>query len=93
MNLFSKDSDKKKNVQDAQVVEAPAIHKDTAALEALRAQIEKYRDDFKKQIAQTKETIEQRDAELKNLHIRLQKLQGAVEASDLYLKPATPASK
>jgi hypothetical protein len=75
-------------VQDAQVVEKPVLHKDTAALEVLRTKVTNARDDFKKQIIQVKEAIEVRENELKNLNIKLQKLQGAVEASDLYLQPS-----
>lgn len=74
------------NIQDAQVVEKPVAHKDSVALEALRTKVTTARDDFKKQIAQVKEGIELREAELKNLNIKLLKLQGAVEASDLYLQ-------
>lgn len=75
-------------VQDAQVVEKAVPHKDTIALEALRKKVSDAKDDFKKQIAQIRETIEVREVELKNLNIKLQKLQGAVEASDLYLQPS-----
>jgi chromosome segregation ATPase len=81
------------NVQDAQVIEKPVVHKDTAALEALRAQVSNARDDFKKQLSDVKDAIESREADLKNLTIRKHKLQGAIEASDLYLKPSTPVSK
>jgi len=77
------------NMQDAQIVEKPATHKDTVALETLRTQITNNRDDFKKQVAQVREAIEARETELKNLHIKLQKLQGAIEAAELLLKPAT----
>jgi len=80
-------------VQDAQVVERPVAHKDTLALEALRTQVTNARDDFKKQLANVKDAIETREEELKNLNIKKLKLQGAIEASDIYLKPATPASK
>lgn len=76
------------NVQDAQVVEKPVAHKDTVALEALRTKITTARDDFKKQITQVKEAIDTRETELKNLNLKLLKLQGAVEASDLYLQPS-----
>jgi SMC interacting uncharacterized protein involved in chromosome segregation len=73
-------------VQEAQVVEKPVVHKDTLALEALRKKVSEARDDFKKQITQVKEAIETREEELKLLNVKLQKLQGAVEASDIYLK-------
>jgi chromosome segregation ATPase len=78
--------------QDAEVVGRPVTHKDTVALEALRTQITSNRDDFKKQVTQVKEAIETREAELKNLNIKLQKLQGAIESAELLLKP-TPATK
>jgi hypothetical protein len=77
-----------KNVQDAEVVAQPVVHKDTVALEALRTLITGNRDDFKKQLTQVKDAIEVREEELKNLNIKKLKLQGAVEASELVLKPA-----
>lgn len=81
------------NVKDAEIVAAPAVHKDTLALEALRTQIKEYREDFKKQLAAVKEALEARENDIKNLTIKKHKLEGAIEASDLHLKPATPASK
>ena len=80
------------NVQDAQVVEKPVVHKDTIALEALKTKVTTSRDDFKKQIAEVKDAIEVRENDLKNLNIKLLKLQGAVEASNIFL-PQAPASK
>lgn len=80
------------NVQDAQVVEKPVAHKDTVALEALRAKVTTSKDDFKKQLTNVKDAIELREEEIKNLTIKKHKLQGAIEASDIYLQQ-TPASK
>jgi hypothetical protein len=80
------------NVQDAQVIEKPVVHKDTTALEALRNNVSNSRDNFKKQLSDVKDAIETREEELKILNIKKHKLAGAVEASDLYLKQS-PASK
>jgi hypothetical protein len=80
------------NIQDAQIVEKPVAHKDSVALEALRTKVSNAKTDFQKQIAQVREAIESRETELKNLNIKLLKLQGAVEASDLYLQQS-PATK
>jgi SMC interacting uncharacterized protein involved in chromosome segregation len=81
----------KEMVQDAQLVEKAALHKDTVALDALRKKVTDSKEDFKKQLAQVKEAIEIREEEIKNLTIKKHKLQGAVEASDIYLQQ--PASK
>ncbi len=80
-------NENKMTVQDAEVVENKK-HSDTVALEALRKKVSDAKEDFKRQIAQIKEAIEIRELELKNLNIKLQKLQGAIEASDLYLQPS-----
>jgi hypothetical protein len=76
------------NVQDAQVVENTAPHKDTVALEALRTNVTNSKESFKKQLAEVKDAIAAREEELKILNIKLRKLEGAIEASDLYLKPS-----
>jgi SMC interacting uncharacterized protein involved in chromosome segregation len=81
-----------KNVQDAQVVETPVVHRDSVALEALRNKVTTSRDDFKKQLSSVKDAIELREEEIKNLNIRKLKLQGAIEASDIYLQQP-PVSK
>lgn len=73
------------NVQDAQVVPEEK-HRDTLALEALKIHIASTRDNFKQQVADLKNTIEAREEELKNFNIKLRKLQGAVEAAEIYLK-------
>jgi hypothetical protein len=77
------------NVQDAQVVEKSTVN---TQLEAFRTQVTTNRDDFKKQLTQVKEAIELRNEEIKNLTIKQRKLEGAIEASELLLKP-TPTSK
>lgn len=74
------------NVQDAQVVEKTAAHKDTVVLEGLKTNITTSKDSFKKQLADVKDAIETREEELKVLNIKKHKLAGAIEASDLYLK-------
>jgi hypothetical protein len=77
------------NVQDAQVVEKTVTN---AQLEAFKTQVTNNRDDFKKQLVQVNEAISAREEELKNLNIKKLKLAGAIEASELLLKPA-PVSK
>jgi SMC interacting uncharacterized protein involved in chromosome segregation len=79
-------------VQDAQIVEKPVVHKDTTALEALRTKVSTSKEDFRKQLANVKDAIEVREEELKNLIIKRHKLQGAIEASDIYLQQP-PVSK
>jgi len=76
------------NVQDAQVVEKPMVHKDTVALEALKTNVTNSRDSFKKQLSDVKDAIETREEEINILTIKKHKLSGAIEASDLYLKPS-----
>lgn len=78
--------DKHDTVQEAQVVEKEVLHKDTVALEALRTNVTSSRENFRKQLADVKEAIETREEELKVLNIKRHKLQGAIEASDIYLK-------
>lgn len=73
------------NVQDAQVVEKS---KDVVAFEALKGTVTSSRDSFKKQLADVNDAIATREEELKVLTIKKHKLAGAIEASDLYLKPA-----
>lgn len=75
------------NVQDADVVETRK-HADTVALDALRSKVSNAKTDFVKQLAQVKDAIEVREEEIKNLTIKKNKLQGAIEASDLYLQPS-----
>jgi len=74
------------NVQDAHVVEAPVVAKDTLALDALRKQVSDSRESFRRQLADAKDAIELREEEIRNLTIKKHKLQGAIEASDIYLK-------
>lgn len=58
----------------------------------LRNQINKTRGTFKTQISEIKDIIEKRTEELELFKIKLHKLEGAVEASDLYLKEALPSN-
>ena len=74
-----------KNAQEAQVVDKK--HPDTVALEALRTNVSSSKENFRKQLSEVKEAIESREADLKILQIKKNKLEGAIEASDLYLKP------
>ena len=75
------------NVQDAQVVEKPVLHKDTVALESFKSGITNSKENFKKQLADVNEAIVSREEEIKVLTVKKHKLAGAIEASDLYLKP------
>ena len=56
----------------------------------LRNRILEGRDNMKKQIVQAKEAIEQKTVELETLKIQKLKLEGAVEASEIYLKEVLP---
>jgi len=58
----------------------------------LRNQINDTRATFKSQIAEIKDLIEKRNEEMGLLKIKLNKLEGAVEASDLYLKASLPSN-
>jgi hypothetical protein len=68
-------------VHDAQVVE-----KNPEDLHAkLKTHITTSKDSFRRQLADVNEAISAREEELKVLTIKRNKLQGAIEASDLYL--------
>ena len=58
----------------------------------LQNQINNARETFKKQIAELKEAIETRKKELELYELKLHKLEGAVEASDIYLKEVPPSN-
>lgn len=58
----------------------------------LRNKIVEGRDNLKKQAVQLKEVLEAKEQELEQLKIQAQKLAGAIEVSDLYLKEALPTN-
>lgn len=57
----------------------------------LRNAINLGRDDFRKQLATVKEAIAARQQELELLEIKKSKLEGAIEASEIYLKAVLPS--
>jgi ribosome-binding ATPase YchF (GTP1/OBG family) len=58
----------------------------------LRNQINATKEAFRRQISEVKDLIEKRKEEMEILEIKLHKMEGAVEASDLYLKEALPSN-
>ena len=58
----------------------------------LRNLINANREAYKGSLTQVKETIEQREAELLALRAKKSRLEGAIEASDLYLTAVLPSN-
>jgi len=70
----------------------PVVNEDAELYNKLRNEISKNREDFRKQVWQIKDAIEVKTQELETLNIRKLKLEGAIEASDIYLKSALPSN-
>jgi hypothetical protein len=75
---------------DAPVVEIPKS--DLELYGKLCTEINAGRDDFKKQLQQVREAISVRTQEIENLKIKSLKLEGAIEASEIYLKSVLPSN-
>jgi hypothetical protein len=58
----------------------------------LRNEINLSRDKYKLSLQQTKDAIEQRTQELELLNTRKQRLEGAIEASEYFLKAVLPSN-
>lgn len=59
----------------------------------LNRSINENRGRFREQLAQVKDHIETRKNELDLLQIKKSKLEGAIEASDMFLKAVLPSTK
>jgi hypothetical protein len=91
-------------VKKAQVVTVPVVPEVVVAPEApkvdtglelygkLRNEINSGKVNFTEQLKQVKEAIAARTKEIENLRVQELKLQGAVEASDIFLKAVLPSN-
>jgi len=93
---------KKKETQEPELEKGPVVDDGTRPelppvdfkerYGTLRNQINETRVAFKTQISEIKDVIEKRKEELELFKIKLHKLEGAVEASDIYLKASLPSN-